>query len=194
MFLVVAPKKPDRLFWMKVSADSSTTPTVPMSYITLSSTTVVATKKNETLSTLNSEEKNYTTTNHNTTPSTTLNVDFSSQISLRTTTHSTQQTKTAQEIVESDNITVLCTGDVGKPPANHVFKRYRRDHVLSMTFTATETSISELPENCSYYRTSNFTFQVTAADNNAVVRCVVNSSMAEPDMYIETEPIEVYCK
>ncbi|CAG2199641.1 unnamed protein product [Mytilus edulis] len=49
-----------------------------------------------------------------------------------------------------------------------------------------------MSENCSHYRTSNLTFTVTAKDNNAVIRCVVKSSMAEPDMYVETEPLEVY--
>ncbi|CAC5360257.1 ALCAM [Mytilus coruscus] len=118
----------------------------------------------------------------------------SNDISYRTTTYSTQQTTTAQRIVEGDNITVVCRGYVGKPPATHDFKKYLNGKMVPKQCTVTTTSTSEMPENCSYYRTSNFTFQVTAQDNKAVIRCVVNSSMEEPDMYVETEPIEVYCK
>ncbi|CAC5408248.1 ALCAM [Mytilus coruscus] len=110
-----------------------------------------------------------------------------------TTTYSVEQTTTAQGIAEGDNITVVCTGDVGKPPAEHIFQKYLGGHILSMTYSATKTSVLEISENCSYYRTSNLTFQVTAKDNNAVIRCVVNSSMAQSDMlYVETAPIEVY--
>lgn len=63
-----------------------------------------------------------------------------------------------------------------------------------MLDTFAVTSISEMSDKCSYYRTSNLTFQVTADDNNAVIRCLVNSSMAGTDMYEETAPVEVYRK
>ncbi|XP_052072190.1 uncharacterized protein LOC127710401 isoform X3 [Mytilus californianus] len=198
----VTPSKPDRIFWIKVFADSSsTTSTVPMSATTSSSSSAVTTKLNETISTMDSDEQNDTTasthstlptTDHKTTSSTPSDEYLSTDSSYRTTTHSIQQTTTAQGIAEGDNITVVCTGDVGKPAEKHVFQKYRNGHNLSMTYTATETSISEMSENCSYYRRSNLTFQVMSRDNNAVIRCVVNSSMAEPDMYVETEPIEVY--
>ncbi|XP_052072186.1 uncharacterized protein LOC127710399, partial [Mytilus californianus] len=102
------------------------------------------------------------------------------------------QTAKQTGITKYSNITVVCTGDVGKPPAEHFFQKYRSGHSLSMIYKASETSVSEMSENCSYYRTSNLTFQVTAKDNNAVIRCVVNSSMEEPDMFVETAPIEVY--
>ncbi|CAC5379342.1 unnamed protein product [Mytilus coruscus] len=187
---------------MKVSADSSsTTPTVSMSATTSSSSSAVTTKLNETISTMDSDEQNDTTasthstlptTDHKTTSSTPSDEYLSANSSYRTTTYSIQQTTTAQGIAEGDNITVVCKGDVGKPPAQHVFQKYHNGHILSMNFTATETSISKISENCSYYRTSNFTFQVAAGDNNAVIRCGVNSSMTEPVMYEETAPIEVY--
>ncbi|CAG2190563.1 unnamed protein product [Mytilus edulis] len=49
----------------------------------------------------------------------------------------------------------------------------------------------EFPGNCSYYRTSNLTFQVTAEDNNAVIRCVIVSPLAEENMFVDSEQIEV---
>ncbi|XP_071131772.1 uncharacterized protein [Mytilus edulis] len=157
-------------------------------------------KEHQTISTLQSVTMNDTialhfstpTTGHHITPSTPSVYDTSSKSSHRTTTYYTQQTATAQKIVEGDNITVVCTGDVGKPPAKHVFQKYRDVHTEPVNYTASATSAWEISENCSYYRESNVTFQVTAEDNNAVIRCVVESSLAEPDMFIESDPIEVY--
>lgn len=91
------------------------------------------------------------------------------------------------------NVTCVCTGDAGKPPPKLIFQKYRRDHVLSMNYTATETSIQELPEHFSYYRTSNITFMVTAADNKAFIRCAFESTLAEENMYVESEPLDVKC-
>ncbi|CAG2201836.1 unnamed protein product [Mytilus edulis] len=110
------------------------------------------------------------------------NISISVQGRYRTTT-------TTQDIAEGDNITVVCTGDVGKPPVEHVFQKHLNGQIVAMQDTVTTTSISEMSENCSYYRTSNIVFKVTAFDNNAVIRCVVHSSMADPDMYIDTEPL-----
>lgn len=123
----------------------------------------------------------------------TSNYEFSSTIGYQST-FPTQQTMTASNIAESDNITFVCAGNVGNPPTKHVFLKYLDKHKSLVNYTATETSISEISENCSYYLTSNLTYQVTAEDNKAVMRCVVDSPIAELDMYIQTEPIDVYCE
>ncbi|CAC5382735.1 unnamed protein product [Mytilus coruscus] len=188
---------------MKISSDLQITSTVPVSSTTSPSLTTGTTKENDTFSTLDSGEHKDTstfnfssllTTDHKTSSSTSSNDDLSSDIRYRTTTYSVEQTTTAQRISEGDNISVVCTGDVGKPPAAHVFQKYLNGHILPMQDTVTSTSISEMSENCSYYRSSNLTFAVTAKDNKAVIRCFVNSSMAEPDMFVETTPIGVYCE
>ncbi|CAG2186899.1 unnamed protein product [Mytilus edulis] len=106
--------------------------------------------------------------------------------------YSVEQTASAQGLAEGDTITVVCTGDVGKPPAKHVFEKYLDGKIVPLQYTVTSTLITDMSENCTYYRTSNLTFKVTAKDNNAVIRCVVNSSMSEPDMCVDTEPIQVY--
>ncbi|CAG2256933.1 unnamed protein product [Mytilus edulis] len=112
----------------------------------------------------------------------------------RITMYSVEQRTSAQDIAKGDNIKVVCTGYVGKPAAKHVFEMYLNGKIVPMQYTVTSTSISDMSENCSYYRTSNITFQMTAKDNNAVIRCIVNSSIEEPDLYVDTEPIQVYCK
>ncbi|CAC5399308.1 unnamed protein product [Mytilus coruscus] len=195
----VPPSKPESISLVHMPAESSVTTTKHMNYSP--SSPAITSKEHETVSALQSETINNTTalnyfvlskTNHDITSTISTNDDFSSDIRYSTTTYSTQQTTTVQGIVEGDNITVICTGDVGKPAAKHIFEKYINGQVVPMQDTVSATLISEMSENCSYYRTSNLTFQVTAKDNNAVIRCVVNSSMSEPDMYVETAPIEVY--
>ncbi|CAC5420446.1 unnamed protein product [Mytilus coruscus] len=95
-------------------------------------------------------------------------------------------------ITDGDIVSFVCTGDVGKPPEKFIFQKYRHDHILQMNYTSTNTSIQELSDNCSYYRTSYITLQVTADDNKAVIRCAVVSPMTEMSMYVESEPLEVY--
>ncbi|XP_063446592.1 uncharacterized protein LOC134726125 [Mytilus trossulus] len=94
-------------------------------------------------------------------------------------------------ITEGYNVTFVCSGDVGRPPAKLIFQNYRRDHILPMNYTPTSTSVHELPENCSYYRTSDITFMVTSEDNQAVIQCIVVSSLTEGNMYVELAPLEV---
>lgn len=193
------PSKPDAISFFYTPAVSSVITTNLMDYSSSSPSTAVTLKENETVSASPTDIQNTTTamqtTGHDTTTSTPYpDDDVSFNVSYKATTYSIQQTTAEQVIAEGDTITVICTGDVGKPPAEHIFEKYRSGHILSMNFTPTETSISEISENCSFYRTSNITFQVTAADNNAVIRCGVRSLMTDPDMYVETEQIEVHCK
>lgn len=150
-------------------------------------------KENQTLSDLELVTPNDTTSFNNSTLSK-YNYNATSATP-SDATYTTQHTKPAKGIAEGDNITVICRGHVGKPPGEYVFQKYRSGNIFSMTYTATETNVSEIAENCSYYRTSSLTFQVTAQDNNASIRCVVDSFLPEFDkLYIETVPIEVNCK
>lgn len=192
-FFIVPPSKPDDISLFHTPAVSTVITTNLMDYSSSSPSTAVTSKEKETVSASPTDIQNTNTamqtTGHDTTTSTPYPDD-----DVKATTYSIQQTTEKQVIAAGDTITVVCTGDVGRPPAEHIFQKYRSGNTLSMTYTPTETSISEISENCSYYRTSNLTFQVTADDNKAVIQCVVNSSLAEPDMYKKTAPIEVYCK
>lgn len=187
---------------MKTPEDSIISSTKHMEYSNSPPSTTVTSTLTESESLKTTIQKDTTAFNYSAvslpdydnTSSTPSDEEFSNNTSYRTTTYSTQQATKAQDIAAGDNITIVCTGNVGKPAAKHVFKKYLKGQIVPMQDTVTTTSISELSENCSYYRTSNLTFQVTAADNNVVIRCVVDSSMAGTDMFIETKPIEVYCK
>lgn len=198
------PSKPDSVSLVQTQADSPVSTTKHMDYSTSSQSTIVTPTENEIVTASANTEQNTTTvfnhssiqkTYHNTSSSTPSNDDLSSEFSYRTTTISTQQTTIEKVLAEGDNITVVCLGDVGKPPAEHVFQKYRDGHKIPLNYTVNKTSIVEDSENCSNYRTSDLTFQVTAEDNHAIIQCGVNSPMTGSDMlYVETAPIKVYCK
>ncbi|CAG2199633.1 unnamed protein product [Mytilus edulis] len=100
------------------------------------------------------------------------------------------QLKSAPAITEGDRVTFVCSGDVGRPPGKLIFQTFQRDHSLIINYAATNTSLQELQDNCSYYRTSYMTFMVTPVYNTAVIRCAVVSTLAE-NMYVESEPLDV---
>lgn len=196
--LIVPPSKPESVSLVYIPADSPESTTkhmkgnsssTPQEHETVSAEQNVAMNNTTALTYSALPKTDYETTSY--IPS---NDDYSSEITYSTTTYSSQQTTKAEGIVEGDSITVVCRGYVGKPPANHVFEKYLNEKIVPMQGTVTSTSIPKIPENCSYYRTTNITFQVTADDNNAVIRCLVYSSISEPELYVETAPIEVYCK
>ncbi|VDI06021.1 Hypothetical predicted protein [Mytilus galloprovincialis] len=177
----VPPSKPDSISVVYKPADPLIFSFKHIEYSTSTTIITLTSTENEIISAFQSVKQNdkteysrIQTDDYDTTTSMSSEVDFS--------------------IVEGDSITVICDGEVGKPPANHIFQKLLFGQIVPLQSIFTAVSISEISENCPYYLTSNLTFQVTAEDNNAVIRCVVNSSIEEPDMYVETEPIEVYCK
>ncbi|XP_076075729.1 uncharacterized protein LOC143046454 [Mytilus galloprovincialis] len=194
----VPPSKPDSVLLVHTPADVSVSSTSNVDYSSASPSTAVTSNENETVSDSETGKQNTTHVTNNfkiptpglNTTSSLLQEDIST--SYRTTTYYIPKSTTPQGIAEGDNITVVCTGDVGNPQGEHFFQKYRNGKIVHMHEKVNATLNSEMYENCSFYRTSILTFKVTAADNNVVIRCVVNSSMAEPDMYVETEPIEVF--
>lgn len=98
-------------------------------------------------------------------------------------------------ITDGDDVTFVCSGNVGKPPANFQFQMIRND-TLYMNYTDTNAIIKELlvSDDCSYIRTSYITFNVTAEDNQSVMRCTAVSTLSEGYMYVESEPLDVNCK
>lgn len=181
---IVPPSKPDSISVVYKPADPLISSFKHMEYSTSTAIITLTPKENEIISVFESVRQNdkteysrIQTDEYDNTTYMSSEVDFS-----------------VPSIAEGDSITVICNGEVGKPPAKHIFQKLLFGQIVPMQSTFTAASISEMSENCSYYRTSNLTFQVTSEDNNAVIRCVVNSSMADPDMYVQTEQIEVHCK
>ncbi|CAG2201843.1 MUSK [Mytilus edulis] len=129
--LLVPPSKPDSVSLVQTQADSPVPTTKHMDYSTSSQSTTVTPTENEIVTASANTEQNTTTvfnhssiqkTYHNTSSSTPSNDDLSSEFSYRTTTFSTQQTTIEKVLAEGDYITVVCSGDVGKPQQNMSFK------------------------------------------------------------------------
>ncbi|XP_052067722.1 uncharacterized protein LOC127706999 [Mytilus californianus] len=94
-------------------------------------------------------------------------------------------------LTEGDNITSICTGNVGKPPGRFSWKKFRNGENLPTNYTHIITTTMKGPDMCTYIGTSYLTIQVTAEDNQAIIRCVADSSLENQDIYEETTPIEV---
>lgn len=93
--------------------------------------------------------------------------------------------------MEGDNITFFCTGNVGKPEGIFLWQKiYYSGQIFNYSHVSTES----LSESCSFNGTSNLTIQMTANDNMAKMRCIVQSEISEVSVYTESEPLQIYCK
>ncbi|CAC5360327.1 unnamed protein product [Mytilus coruscus] len=131
-----------------------------------------------------------TTSPHFTTRQNRLKTTISQIISNRRSTNDEYSNATSTILKKGDNITFLCTGNVGNPPGKFIWQKYRHSENPT-NYTNIATTIQEVSDMCSYNGSSTLTILVTAEDNLAIIRCKVNSPFAQPNMYIETTPLEV---
>ncbi|XP_071131771.1 uncharacterized protein [Mytilus edulis] len=181
IFVGVPPTKPEHVVVINSPMDVSTTTAKP------SVSTPISSKNEPTLT--SPGENTITTTplyNFGSSP-----VDDDIPNTTLSYNKTVPKAKKEKSIIEDDNITFKCSGNVGKPAAIFIFQKLLEGLIQSTTYDVTTTTIEEFPGNCSYYRTSKLTFQVTAEDNNAVIRCVIVSPLAEENMFVDSEQIEV---
>ncbi|XP_063398437.1 uncharacterized protein LOC134683209 isoform X2 [Mytilus trossulus] len=89
-----------------------------------------------------------------------------------------------------DEITFICSGNVGNPPGVFIWQKYRHGENPT-NYTNITTTIQELSDICSYNGTSTLKIHVTDEDNQAIIRCSLNSTLAQPSVYTDTKPLEV---
>lgn len=87
---------------------------------------------------------------------------------------------------EGDTITVNCTGEVGKPPANLTMQKILRNGT-AYTLTPDNMTNNAIP-NCSFVQRSIFTTTLIGEDNGSMLRCAVEGKV---DEYIETSQFDV---
>ncbi|VDH98177.1 Hypothetical predicted protein [Mytilus galloprovincialis] len=102
-----------------------------------------------------------------------------------------KQSTTSAIIKEGDIITCICAGNVGKPPGKLIWQKYRHGEKVPMNYTHMSTIATEVTDKCSYYGTSYLQLRVTSSDNQAIIRCFIDSPLAKPYMYVEMKPIDV---
>jgi hypothetical protein len=88
----------------------------------------------------------------------------------------------------------VCKGNVGKPPGKFIWKKLRHQEQRPIIYSDVSTTSTEIPDNCTFYGTSNLTIQLTELDNKAKIQCVEESNLSSENFTIETESITVYCK
>ncbi|XP_052065662.1 uncharacterized protein LOC127705397 [Mytilus californianus] len=103
----------------------------------------------------------------------------------------TKQSTTSSIMKEGEIITCVCAGNVGKPPGKFIWQKYRHGEKVPMNYTNTTTITISVTDKCSYYGTSYLQLRVTASDNQAIIRCFIDSPLAKPYMYVEMKPIDV---
>ncbi|CAC5408232.1 unnamed protein product [Mytilus coruscus] len=208
LFVQVPPLKPDRVEITKApTVVLTTTETARVDTSTSSVTESVNTSTSTGTKSVNTSMSSETTKStaitsqrSNSSTTTSLQILTTSILdnNITTTTNtfynstsSTEPSTDSPSVMEGDNITVKCSGNVGKPAGIFTFQKFRKDNIQSTSYDATTTEIERIPGNCSYYRTSYLIFQVTAEDNQAMIRCVVVSFLAGQDMFKDSEQLEV---
>ncbi|XP_063399456.1 uncharacterized protein LOC134684110 isoform X2 [Mytilus trossulus] len=101
------------------------------------------------------------------------------------------QSTTSAIIKEGDTITCMCAGNIGKPPGKFIWQKYRHGEKIPMNYTHISTIATEVTDKCSYYGTSYLQLRVTSSDNQATIRCFIDSPLAKPYMHVEMKPIDV---
>ncbi|XP_052059560.1 uncharacterized protein LOC127700196 isoform X5 [Mytilus californianus] len=99
-------------------------------------------------------------------------------------------------IEEGNNVVFTCTGNVGKPQGKFRWVRYRYnsngDTIQETPYESQNTTVVQMPGNCSFNGTSQLTLEMEQLDNNAVVRCQVIYQNVPQELYQQTNPIKVY--
>lgn len=92
---------------------------------------------------------------------------------------------------EGDNVTFVCVADVGRPQGRFIWQI-----LISAEITRNFTNVSTdtRPKLCSYEGNSTLTIQVTGADNQAIVRCFIETDVSTVTMYADSTPLLIYCK
>lgn len=104
------------------------------------------------------------------------------------------------ELMEGDEVTFTCTGNVGGQPAGQlVWYYYLAGSSQAQSGSEIGNVTSEEPVsagNCSYNRTYHLHVKLKKEYNDILIRCTVQQDTytSEGDGYIQTDSINVQCK
>ncbi|CAC5421815.1 CADM3 [Mytilus coruscus] len=93
---------------------------------------------------------------------------------------------------EGDNVTFVCSGNVGRPPGNIVWQKMFTQSNRSLNDVNATTQKEAVTWKCSFNGTSYLTFQLSAKDYKAKIRCFVVSQDGIPGLYVETKPLDIH--
>lgn len=110
-----------------------------------------------------------------------------------TSTPSKSTKKPGPSFREGDTIQFTCTGNIGKPPGKFVWKIIPQKGKPKIYSNET-TTVEQIPNVCSFRGTSNLTVEITADHFKTKFRCYEESQADVLGMFVETEPLDVFCK
>ncbi|CAG2235738.1 unnamed protein product [Mytilus edulis] len=101
-------------------------------------------------------------------------------------------TAKSMSVMNGDNVTFVCRGNVGKPPARFVFQQFLPGHILVNNYTNVLTKTSTVDGMCFYFGESNLSMQIINEDNQAIVRCIVSSILLKQTLHVDSPQIEIF--
>lgn len=102
--------------------------------------------------------------------------------------------KSVSTFREGDTVQFTCTGDIGKPAGRFVWQIIPQQEELVVYSNETTMVVDQIPDICSNRGTSNLTVRMTADHFKAKIRCFEESQDDVIGMFVETEPLNVFCK
>ncbi|CAG2251551.1 unnamed protein product [Mytilus edulis] len=102
--------------------------------------------------------------------------------------------KSVSNFREGDTVQFTCTGNIGKPPGRFVWQIIPQQGKPIFYSNVTTVVVDQIQDICSFTGTSNLTVEITAHHFKAKSQCFEESQADVKGMFVETEPLDVYCK
>lgn len=95
-------------------------------------------------------------------------------------------------IIEGQNVTFTCSGNVGNPPGTFIWEKYRMIGFFPTTYADEPTTITTGLVNCTNNGTSSVTIAMESEDDRSLIRCVIKQEYG--DVFQQTSILSVLCK
>ncbi|XP_063416749.1 mucin-3B-like [Mytilus trossulus] len=92
-------------------------------------------------------------------------------------------------IIEGQNVTFTCSGNVGNPPGTFIWEKYRMIGFFPKTYEDKPTTITPGLVNCTNNGTSSVTIAMESEDDRSLVRCVIKQEFG--DVFQQTSILSV---
>jgi len=101
-------------------------------------------------------------------------------------------------VEENGSLKFTFSGNTGKPASKFKWTKYIGSTKYTIS-TTTTTTVTQEPNGCTFKGVSTITLRMTRTDNQAMIRCTVDSHdtlpISETDkLYQQTDKITVYCE
>ncbi|CAG2232533.1 unnamed protein product [Mytilus edulis] len=92
-------------------------------------------------------------------------------------------------IIEGQNVTFTCSGNVGNPPGTFIWEKYRMIGFFPTTYADEPTTITTGLVNCTNNGTSSVTIAMESEDDRSLIRCVIKQEYG--DVFQQTSILSV---